>query len=93
MESAPFIKKEQFSKKKDMIDYKLHIQSDPKIMLGKPTIRGIRITVEQILWKLAGGYSFDDILEMHPTVEVDDILASIAYAAAIIASEEVITPQ
>lgn len=73
-----------------MVDYRLHIQSDPEIMLGKPTIKGTRITVELILWKIAGGYSFEEILEMYPHLSINDILASVAYAAAIIESEEVI---
>ena len=73
-----------------MVDYKAHIQSNPKIMLGKPTIKGTRITIELLLWKIAGGYTFEEILEMYPHLKLDDILASIAYAAAIMESEEVI---
>lgn len=73
-----------------MVDYKKHIQSDPKIMLGKPTVKGTRITVELLLWKIAGGYTFDEILEMYPHLKLEDILASIAYAAAMMESEEVI---
>lgn len=73
-----------------MVDYKQHIQSDPQIMLGKPTIRGTRITVEQILWKLAGGYTVEDILDMYPHLTIDDIHASIAYAADIVSNEAVI---
>lgn len=74
-----------------MIDFKEHIQSNPQIMLGKPTIKGTRITVELLLWKIAGGYTFEEILDMYPHLKLEDILASIAYAAAIIESEEVIT--
>lgn len=74
-----------------MVDYKEHIQSNPQIMLGKPTIKGTRITVELLLWKIAGGYTFEEILGMYPHLKLDDILASIAYAAAIMESEEVIT--
>lgn len=73
-----------------MVDYKSHIQSNPKVMLGKPTIKGTRITVELILWKIAGGYTFEEILGMYPHLKLNDILASIAYAAAIMESEEVI---
>lgn len=74
-----------------MIDYRKHIQSNPKIMLGKPTVKGTRITVELLLRKIADGYTFEDILEMYPHLKLEDILASIAYAAAIMESEEVIT--
>lgn len=73
-----------------MIDYREHIQSDPNVMLGKPTVKGTRITVELLLRKIADGYTFDEILSMYPHLKLEDILASIAYAAAIIASEEVI---
>jgi uncharacterized protein (DUF433 family) len=73
-----------------MVDYRNHIQSNPDIMLGKPTVKGTRITVELLLWKIAGGYKFEEILEMYPHLKMDDILASIAYAAAIMESEEVI---
>ncbi len=60
-------------------------------MLGKPTVKGTRITVELLLRKIADGYTFEDILEMYPHLKLEDILASIAYAAAIMESEEVIT--
>ena len=73
-----------------MIDFKQHIQSNPKVMLGKPTVKGTRITVELLLWKLAGGYTFEEILGMYPNLQLDDILAAIAYAAAMMESEEVI---
>ena len=73
-----------------MVDYRKHIQSNSKVMLGKPTVKGTRITVELLLWKIAGGYTFEEILEMYPHLKLNDILASIAYAAAIMESEEVI---
>lgn len=73
-----------------MIDYREHIKSDPKIMLGKPTVKGTRMTVELLLRKIADGYTFEEILDMYPHLKLDDILASIGYAAAILESEEVI---
>lgn len=62
-------------------------------MLGKPTIKGTRITVEQVLSKIASGYSMDEILEMYPHLQLTDLLAAVGYAAAVIASEEVISAQ
>ena len=59
-------------------------------MLGKPIIKGTRITVELILRKMADGYSPGEIVEMHPNVSKNDILASIEYAASVIENEEVI---
>ncbi|MCO6479121.1 MAG: DUF433 domain-containing protein [Phaeodactylibacter sp.] len=72
-----------------MIDYRKHIQSNPKVMLGKPTVKGTRITVELLLRKIADGYTFEEVLDMYPHLKLEDILASIAYAAAIIESEEI----
>lgn len=57
------------------------IISDPKIMVGKPVVRGTRITVELILEKLAAGESEDQILSGHPRLTIDSIRAAIAFAA------------
>ena len=74
-----------------MTNYKAHIISDPKIMLGKPCIKGTRITVELILTRLSEGASTQDLLEAYPYLNADQILACSAYAADVIASEELIT--
>ena len=73
-----------------MIDIRNHIESNPKIMLGKPIIIGTRITVELILRKMADGYKPEEIVEMYPHLKSEDILASITYAAAVVENEEVI---
>ncbi len=57
------------------------ITVDPKIMVGKPIIRGLRITVEQILKALAGGVNQEDLLEDYPELEQEDIQAVLLYAA------------
>jgi uncharacterized protein (DUF433 family) len=62
---------------------------DPAIMLGKPTIRGTRITVELILRKLSEGATESDLLEAYPHLSPDDIRAAIKYAADVVAHEEV----
>jgi uncharacterized protein (DUF433 family) len=59
-------------------------------MLGKPVIKGTRITVELLLRKLADGYDSKEILEMYPHLKPEDISAAILYAASVIESEEVI---
>jgi uncharacterized protein (DUF433 family) len=56
------------------------IVSNPKVMMGKPVIAGTRITVELILEKLAAGESIEDILEAHPHLTRDAILAALAFA-------------
>ncbi len=54
---------------------------NPKVLVGKPTIRGLRISVEQILKALAAGVPVDDLLKDYPELEPEDIQAAIAYAA------------
>lgn len=58
-----------------------HISVDTKVMMGKPVIKGTRITVELILEKLSCGETIDDILEAHPHITREQILAAIAFAA------------
>jgi uncharacterized protein (DUF433 family) len=57
------------------------IKSDPKVMMGKPVIRGTRITVEHILRCLGAGDRTEDIVRSHPHVTEADIRAALAYAA------------
>jgi uncharacterized protein (DUF433 family) len=54
---------------------------DPTIMMGKPVIRGTRITVELILEKLAAGETEDQLLAAHPRLTREAIHAALAYAA------------
>jgi uncharacterized protein (DUF433 family) len=58
------------------MNYQDRITSNPKVMLGKPVIKGTRITVEMLLQKIAGSYTFEEILDMYPHVVREDILAS-----------------
>ncbi len=57
------------------------ITSDPKIMVGKPVVRGTRMTVEFILDRFADGWSERDILENYPHLTPEDLKAVFAYAA------------
>ena len=57
------------------------IEADPEIMMGKPAIRGTRITVEHILRELAGGRSIDDLLDGHPQLTRETIRAALFFAA------------
>ena len=66
------------------------IEINPNIMFGKPVIKGTRITVEQILRKMAGGMSINDILRDHPHLTSDNIYAAAAFAADYLAREEII---
>jgi uncharacterized protein (DUF433 family) len=57
------------------------IEIKPNIMFGKPVIRGTRVTVEQILRKLAGGMTVEEIIPDHPHLKKEDILAAQEFAA------------
>lgn len=67
------------------------IQSDPAVMMGKPVIAGTRITVELILEKLGAGESIEELLEAHPRLTREAILAALRFAALAL-STEVIYP-
>ncbi len=67
------------------------IEVSPKIMLGKPMIRGTRIPVELILRKLSEGASDADLLDAYPRLKRADIQAALSYAADTLAHEETIT--
>ena len=62
-------------------------------MMGKPRIRGTRITVELILRKLGAGRSFTDILEAHPQLTEDDLRAALAFAADYLQHETVLAAE
>lgn len=64
------------------------IVTDPKIMLGKPTVAGTRITVEQILKLLAQKLTIEEILEDFPQLTETDIKAAVIYAAKVVASTQ-----
>ena len=66
------------------------IDINSKVMLGKPVIRGTRITVELILRKLAEGATPADLLQAYPHLGTEDIRAAIAYAADTVAHEETV---
>ncbi|HEX4158351.1 MAG TPA: DUF433 domain-containing protein [Rhizomicrobium sp.] len=66
------------------------IEINPKVMLGKPVIKGTRLTVELILRKLGAGVSEQQILEDHPRLTREDIRAALAFAADYMHDDEVI---
>ncbi len=65
------------------------IAIDPKVMAGKPVIRGTRIPVELIVRMLSQGISEDEILAEYPRLELEDVRAALAYAAKVLAQEDV----
>jgi len=57
------------------------IVSGPEIMLGKPVVRGTRITVESIVERLGAGETVEAIVDVHPRLSREDVLSAIAFAA------------
>lgn len=64
-----------------MIDYKQYITIEPGKRSGKPCIRGMRITVFDVLSYLAAGMSIEEVLDDFPELTKEDILACLAFAA------------
>jgi uncharacterized protein (DUF433 family) len=65
------------------------IEVNPKIMMGKPVIKGTRITVENILERLAAGELVEEILEVLPRLEREDIFAALQFAAETLKGEKI----
>ena len=55
------------------------IVRDPKVMLGKPIIKGTRITVELVVRKIADGFSIQDILAAYPHLNREQVVAALDY--------------
>jgi len=61
------------------MNYEDRIESNPGVMLGKPVIKGTKITVELILRKVADGFSFEEILQIYSHLTREDLLAAAAF--------------
>lgn len=70
-----------------MKQYQNHINIDPNIMLGKPVIKGTRISVELIVRKIGEGALTQDLLDAYPNITKKDIQAALLYAADNLANE------
>jgi uncharacterized protein (DUF433 family) len=65
------------------------ITLDPKVLVGKPVIRGTRLSVEFVIGLLADGWSEADILTNYPGIAHEDVIACLAYARDTLSSEKV----
>ncbi|MGR3178624.1 MAG: DUF433 domain-containing protein [Candidatus Anammoxibacter sp.] len=72
------------------MNYRKRITANPNIMLGKPVIKGTRITVEIVLKKLSEGMFIEELLEAYPHLSKEDIFAVLSYSADVISKEELI---
>jgi uncharacterized protein (DUF433 family) len=66
------------------------IAADPAVMMGKPCIKGTRISVEMLLRKLGAGHSFPDLLEAYPQLHETDLRAALEFAADYLEHETVL---
>ena len=76
--------------RENAMHYSERIQSSPSVMLGKPVIKGTRITVELILKKLSEGMPQEELLQAYTHLSREDIMAAISYSADVISREEMI---
>lgn len=75
--------------KEDKLHYQERITADPRILAGKPVIKGTRIAVDLILEELAHNPDIGELLAAHPDLTRDDIQSCLAYAQAMVTGEEV----
>lgn len=63
------------------MEWKDRIAVDPRVLTGKPIVRGTRISVEMVIDLLAAGWSHQQILDTYPTLQADDVRACLAYVS------------
>ncbi|MGE4296017.1 MAG: DUF433 domain-containing protein [Campylobacterales bacterium] len=66
------------------------IESRHDVLLGKPVIRGTRISVELLLRELSQGAKVEDLLAAYPQLKAEDIFAALAYSADVISKEQLL---
>ncbi len=71
------------------MDWREHITVDPKILTGKPIVKGTRIAVEFVIDLLTRGWTTEQVLKEYDHLTVEDIQACLAYAGELIKEERV----
>ena len=71
------------------MDWHDHITVDPRILVGKPVVKGTRVSVELVVDLLAAGWTQEQILDSYPTLKADDVRACLAYASELLHGEKV----
>jgi uncharacterized protein (DUF433 family) len=72
------------------MNWREHIDRNPEVIGGKPKIKGTRIGVEHILERLGDGWTVEQLIESYPRITAEQIHACQAYAAEIVATDEVV---
>ena len=70
-------------------DWQERIVADPKVLVGKPVIRGTRLSVEFVLDLLANNWTIEQILDEYPQLRREDVIAVLKYAAEMVKEEKV----
>ena len=71
------------------MDWRTRIVVDPKVLVGKPVIKGTRISVELVIDLLGRGYTTEHVIQQYPHVTPEDVQACLAYASEVLRSEKV----
>lgn len=71
------------------MDWRDRITVDQHILVGKPVVKGTRVSVELVIDLLAAGWTEHQVLDSYPTLKTDDVRACLAYASEILHSEKV----
>ena len=69
------------------MDWRTHIELNPAVLAGKPTIRDTRLSVEFVIDLLAQGWSSAEVLRQYPSLTAADLQACLAYAAAVLKAD------
>ncbi len=72
-----------------LVTYRDRIVMDPAILVGKPTVKGTRISVALVLEHLSQNLDLDDLFAAYPRLTLDDVKACLAYAQAVVSGQEV----
>lgn len=67
--------------------WQTHIDSDPKILFGKPKIKGTRISVDLILERLANKYSIEEVIQAYPSITKEAVYACLQFASESVKNE------
>ena len=63
------------------------IVSDPKVMMGKPVVKGTRVTVELVLERLGAGETIEEVIEAHPRLTREGVLAALEFGARVLRAD------
>lgn len=72
------------------MNWRERIVCDPEILMGKPSIKGTRISVELVLGWLGAGWSLEQVLDNYPHLQREDVLAALSYASEYMREERFI---